>query len=506
MGAGARVAGSLEWVLLSKIPPRGVGDRPSVYEVWVTSPYDSTTMTDDPLMPPGDLVSRLPAPWKGLATGVCGTLAAAGYQGWIVGGAVRDLLLGREIKDVDLVSAARPEVVEGLFDRTVAVGKSFGVIVVVVDGEEVELATFRRERGYSDRRRPDEVEYAATPEEDAGRRDFTCNAIYLDPLSGEVRDPAGGVADLRTGVLRAVGDAAGRFREDGLRILRMARFASTLELEPAPGLLAAAVSESEALIGVSAERVREELSKMVAGGRPSRALELLVEGGHAERSLPSMGSTEDVCLRLEILRRLEVRFLSASRRAGAEEAPPLPSWEMALAALFGPLVAEVGSHPTDEPTGESADQLGERLVELRCSREERRVVAEISGTAAALVAASVAQQATGSPEGAEACGRWVQLWRRPARPAAVEVARAGVYVRGGEAAEADLLNSLGALEQLHSRAREVPVMLTAGDLQDLGVPRGPELGRLLNRVQRASLGGAFTDRTGALAWVQLQIR
>jgi len=461
-------------------------------------------------MPAGDLVSRLPAPWRGLASSVCETLAAAGHRGWVVGGAVRDLLLGRAIKDVDLVSGALPDVVEGLFDRTVAVGKSFGIIVVVMDGEEVELATFRRERGYSDRRRPDEVEYASAPEEDAGRRDFTCNAIYLDPLTGEVRDPVGGVADLRAGVLRAVGDAAGRFREDGLRILRMARFASTLGLEPAPGLLAAAKGEGGSLAGVSAERVREELCKMMLGGRPSRALELLVEGGHADRSLPAMGTPEEVRLRLEVLRTLEAGAGGVHLEPGAESAPSKTMWEEGLAALFGPVLPATpgGQNLASE---DAVGQLGDRLAQLRCSREERREVTEILAGCSELIAASSVDGAR--PQGLdpavldpEGRGELVQLWRRPSRPSAVALARAWIRVRRGPLAEASLQASLTVLEGLHAGAPEVPTMLTAGDLQELGVPRGPELGRLLHRVQRASLGGAFADRDGALNWARLQLR
>ncbi len=451
-------------------------------------------------MPPGDLTSRLPSPWRGLATGVCETLASAGFQGWIVGGAVRDLLLGRTIKDVDLVSAALPEVVEGLFDRTVAVGKSFGIIVVVLDGVEVEVATFRRERGYSDRRRPDEVEYASSPEEDAGRRDFTCNAIYLDPLTGEVRDPVGGVADLRGGILRAVGDAGGRFREDGLRILRMARFVSTFGLEPAPGLLAAAELEGESLEGVSAERVRDELLKTMGGGRPFRALELLVEGGHASRCLPSMGSEVEVRARLEALRRVEASF--GDRAPGSWGARDAGLWEVGLAVLFGPATWPMAGDSLEE----CLSVLSDRLTELRCSREERREVAEVCvGCAGLLEAASTLDGGAelGDPE---VRGGLVQLWRLPARPAAAVLARAWTEVAGQGAALARLRDALAELESLDASAPQLPVMLTAGDLQDLGVPRGPELGRLLHRVQRASLGGGFTDRDGALAWARRQVR
>lgn len=482
-------------------------------EVWATRTYDSTAMPDEPTPLPADLVSRLPERWAQLATGICGTLARAGHRGWIVGGAVRDLLLDRDIKDVDLVSAALPEEVEGLFERTVAVGKSFGIIVVVMDGAEVELATFRRERGYSDRRRPDEVEYAAAPEEDAGRRDFTCNAIYLDPLTGELRDPVGGLADLRAGVLRAVGDPGGRFREDGLRILRMARFHAALELEPAPGLLAAAEAERASLAGVSAERVREELQKMLRGARAHRALQVLVNGGHAAAVLPSMGRDAAVASRLRVLAALgalwdqEPRAVVDSNKAAGDEPTASWRWELGLSALFGPLERVIEGAEQAEP----AAALVPSLEALRCSREERRVVTELSIGCEALRSLAAKPRPGGLsdvalPVGAEARGGLIQLWRRPTRAASAQLAQALEATLSGEAAGRRLESILGLLSELESEAPLVPVTLSAGDLQDLGVPRGPLLGALLGRVQRASLGGAFEDRPGALAWVEGQVR
>jgi tRNA nucleotidyltransferase/poly(A) polymerase len=194
-------------------------------------------------------------------------LAGAGHRVWLVGGAVRDLALGRQPKDLDLASAAVPEEVERLFDRTVSVGREFGTVLVLAGGRELQHTTFRSESGYADRRHPDRVAYGSSLEGDARRRDFTCNALYLDPLADEFRDPEGGLEDLRAGRLCAVGDAAERFREDGLRLIRMARFAARLDLEPAPELVAAARAEAGALEGVSPERTLGELERIFSGPR-----------------------------------------------------------------------------------------------------------------------------------------------------------------------------------------------------------------------------------------------
>ena len=164
-------------------------------------------------------LERLPVELAGAARACAETLTAAGQRAWIVGGAVRDLALGRTPKDVDLATAAVPEELERLFPRSHAVGRAFGTVVVHTVGEiDVEITTFRREADYADGRRPNTVSFGTSLEEDAQRRDFTCNALYLCALDGEFRDPTGGLDDLRAGVLRCVGDPARRFAEDAPQI------------------------------------------------------------------------------------------------------------------------------------------------------------------------------------------------------------------------------------------------------------------------------------------------
>ena len=153
------------------------------------------------------------------------TLRADGHQAYVVGGCVRDQLLGAQPKDWDVATSARPEQVEALFPRTIGVGKSFGVILVVLDGHESEVATFRGESEYSDGRHPDSVHFTDA-EEDARRRDFTINALFYDPEEQCVLDFVGGLADLDAHLLRTVGEPEERFAEDHLRLLRAVRFAA----------------------------------------------------------------------------------------------------------------------------------------------------------------------------------------------------------------------------------------------------------------------------------------
>lgn len=166
-----------------------------------------------------------------LAEQICRTLRGAGHQAYLVGGCVRDLLLGRAPADYDVATDATPDRVQELFPHSLAVGAQFGVILVAEDSEagepvQVEVATFRSDLGYSDGRHPDRVVYTASAAEDAQRRDFTINALLLDPDTQEVFDFVGGREDLRAGIIRAIGRPEARFREDKLRLVRAVRFAA----------------------------------------------------------------------------------------------------------------------------------------------------------------------------------------------------------------------------------------------------------------------------------------
>src|SRR5712671_5062535 len=217
-------------------------------------PDATTTRLPDPaLVPPAVL-------------GVLRTLRGANKQGWLAGGAVRDLLRiaeGEKLtppQDFDVATDARPEEVQRLFPRTVPTGIAHGTITVLADEQHnVEVTTFRGEGPYLDGRRPGSVTFLGDIEGDLARRDFTVNAIAWDPLLDDLRDPFGGVGDLERRRLRAVGDPLARFREDGLRPLRAVRFAATLRLALDPPTRLAIPQALDVFARVAMERVREEL-------------------------------------------------------------------------------------------------------------------------------------------------------------------------------------------------------------------------------------------------------
>lgn len=240
------------------------------------------------------------------------TLRAAGYDAYLAGGCVRDLLLGREPEDYDVATSATPDAVLQMFPRTFAVGAHFGVVLVASEtggvcksgspGEScvTEVATFRSDGIYSDGRHPDEVRYTKTAEEDVQRRDFTINGLLLDPLRDRdnlrsaVLDYVGGMRDLEAGIIRAIGRPENRFEEDQLRLLRAVRFAARFGFEIEPATLAAMQKLAARILAVSRERIREELTRMLTEGRARRAFELLDETDLLVQVLPEVTKMKGV--------------------------------------------------------------------------------------------------------------------------------------------------------------------------------------------------------------------
>jgi len=231
---------------------------------------------------------------RDLSKAAVARLREAGFAAYLVGGCVRDLLLGFEPKDYDLATAARPEQVQLLFPGSVLVGAQFGVVLVREGSVQVEVATFRSDHEYQDGRRPMEVTFETDAKADVLRRDFTINALLLDPESGEVIDYVYGLADLAGHSVRAIGNAERRFLEDHLRLLRAVRFAARLNFTIEAETLAAVRRNAARIGSVSAERVRDELSLMLTSANPRRAFELLDETGLLLEILPEVKALQGV--------------------------------------------------------------------------------------------------------------------------------------------------------------------------------------------------------------------
>jgi poly(A) polymerase len=240
---------------------------------------------------------------KQAATDIVRDLRQHGYQAYLVGGCVRDLLLGREPADYDVATDATPDEVIALFPRTWAVGAQFGVVLVPIAAEHeehppddykggksraVEVATFRSDGRYADGRHPDQVSYTKRPEDDVQRRDFTINGLLLDPETNQVLDYVGGRRDLDAQIIRTIGDPDRRFAEDKLRLLRAVRFAARFAYDIDPQTLDSIRRLAPEIHQVSRERIRDEIVKMLTEGHARRAFELLDQTGLLAEVLPEI--------------------------------------------------------------------------------------------------------------------------------------------------------------------------------------------------------------------------
>lgn len=214
-------------------------------------------------------------------------LKKAGHEAYWAGGCVRDMLIGVEPKDFDIVTSAKPDEIENLLEHTIPVGKKFGVILAIKNGHNFEIATFRSDSGYSDGRRPDAITFT-NAKEDALRRDFTINGLFYDPTEDKILDYINGQEDLKEGLIKFIGDPEQRILEDNLRILRAVRFRNALNMQYAPDTYQAIKKHVHLIKNISTERIADELNKMIMGKNAGRAFEELFEIGALEILIPEL--------------------------------------------------------------------------------------------------------------------------------------------------------------------------------------------------------------------------
>jgi tRNA nucleotidyltransferase/poly(A) polymerase len=425
-----------------------------------------------------------------LANSICLRLQQNGHQALLVGGCVRDLLLGREPADYDVTTDAPPRRVMELFPESIAVGAQFGVVLVPRDGLNVEVATFRSDVGYSDGRHPDRVVYSNTPEEDVRRRDFTINGLLMRHDTGEILDFVGGQGDLKAGVLRAIGEADLRFREDKLRMLRAIRFAARFEFEIEHKTFAAIRRHAGAVTDVSRERIRDELTKLLTEGAARAGFELLEKSWLLSVVLPEVAAMKGVAQPPQYHPEGDVWTHTLLMIEGL----PLGS---SPTLAWGVLLHDVGKPPTFKPVSETGDRIrfdhhvdvGVRIAEAICRRY--RFSTEESEQIVALVAnhmrfMAVEQMRTSTLK------RFVRLPRFP------------------EHLELHRLDCLSSHRHLDSYAMvrrflaETPAeevrpqrVLTGTDLREMGYIPGPLFSEILRAVEDAQLEGQISTKREA---------
>jgi len=216
-----------------------------------------------------------------------------GFKAFWVGGCVRNLLLNLPPEDIDIATDAKPEEIIKIFKKTVKVGMEFGVVIVFLNGIKTEVATFRSDGEYIDHRHPKQIHFS-TPRDDANRRDFTINGLFYDPIKKEILDFVKGKEDLKTGIIRAIGNPLERIEEDALRIMRAVRFAVRFNFKIEPKTFKAIQENAEFLRNISADRIRIELLKMLQGPRPGDAIKILEESGILLVILPEVSAMKGV--------------------------------------------------------------------------------------------------------------------------------------------------------------------------------------------------------------------
>ncbi len=430
-----------------------------------------------------------------LAEQICATLRQHRHQAYFVGGCVRDLELGREPADYDVCTDARPDRVQELFPRSLAVGAKFGVILVLEEGAQVEVATFRSDIGYSDGRHPDQVVYSDSPQEDVRRRDFTINGLLMDSAKGEVLDYVGGRADLRAGIVRAIGDPRLRFAEDKLRMMRAVRFAARFGFQIEPETMTAAQSLAAQITQVSQERIRDELTKLLTEGAARRAFELLDETGLLAVVMPDIARMKGVEQPPQFHPEGDVWIHT---RMMLEKLPPHCSPTLA----WGVLLHDVGKPPTFAPaTGPGTRirfdghvEVGARMAEhicreLRFSNEDIEQVERLVANHLRFKDVKEMRAAT--------LKRFVRLPR---------------FEEHLELHRLDCLASHGSLEAYNFVQRFLmetppekvypPKLVTGDDLKGMGLVPGPRFREILRAVEDAQLEGRLQDRESALQFAR----
>ncbi len=432
------------------------------------------------------------SPMESTARGIVARLRAQKHIAYFAGGCVRDLLRGERPKDFDVATDARPEQVQKIFPRTYAVGAHFSVIVVLENGMQFEVATFRSDGVYLDGRRPAEVHFA-TAEEDAARRDFTINGMFFDPATEEVIDFVGGREDLQAGLVRAIGDPGQRFAEDRLRILRAVRFATVLGFVIEEATWQALVRQAASIEEISAERIREELVRIFLSPQRARGWDLLDASGLMKTVLPELEAMKECEQPPQFHPEGDV-FIHT--RIMLEMLPAQSSLPLVLSVLFH----DIGKPPTStvDDTGRirfnGHDRVGAEMTEalmqrLRFSR------AEIDATVEA-----VRQHMVFKDVPKMRVAKLKRFMARPTFPDELELHRVDCASSHGMLDNYEFLQAKG--EEFANEPIIPPPLVRGDDLIALGLRPGPKFGEILEAVETRQLEGELRDRETALAWVR----
>lgn len=433
-------------------------------------------------------------PLRKAAEEVVRALAGAGHTAYLVGGCVRDRLLGYPVKDMDIATSARPDEVLRLFPDAWEVGAAFGVVLVRREGFSFEVATFRRDGSYRDGRRPESVCFTDA-EEDARRRDFTMNGLFEDPFSvppGRVVDYVGGVADIRARVLRCIGEPDLRFKEDSLRLMRAVRFAVTREVQVEAETYAALGRNAPLLARIAPERIREELDRILLSPGRKRGVEMLVETGLMKHVMPEIYAMIG-CSQPPRWHPEGDVYAHTLMMLGAlgEDGSPV-SLELALGVLL---------HDIGKPPCRRVDETGR----IRFSGHDKEGAAMARGMLRRLKYSNAVTDAVCAMVERHMSFMNVRQMKKSTLRTFMSAPR---FREELELHRLDCLSSNGlmdnwqflrdALDSYRETPLVPPPLATGRDLVNLGLTPGPEFGRWLSRLKELQLEGTLRTRKEAL--------
>ncbi len=412
-------------------------------------------------------------------------LKECGYEAVFAGGCVRDMLLQDTPGDYDIATTARPKEVEAIFERTIPVGRQFGVMLVVLDGCSYEVATFRSETGYSDGRRPDRIRYAGM-KEDAQRRDFTINGMFFDPLAERLVDLVGGEQDLRESLLRTIGEPHDRFSEDYLRLLRAVRFAARLDLNIEPDTEQAIKALKHLVVEVAPERLCDELRAVLTDRAPGRAVRLMDRLGMLTEIFPELEDCRG-CEQPENYHPEGDVFRHTLLTV--EKLGPNPDFPVAMAALLHDIGKPAASIETPKKFPEH-ERIGAEIAKkvcrrLRTTRKETDRIAWLVKMHMYFKDAEKMKDST-----------LRRLYANDGFDQLVQLSYADAMASWKQTGHIEYV--LKKRDELSEKEVSPQPLISGYDLLERGYKEGEELGRILEHVYELQLNGDLSDRKEAL--------
>ena len=437
---------------------------------------------------------------KQTAIEIVKTLQKHGYKAFFAGGCVRDMIMGKVSIDYDIATSALPQDIINLFGKTIPVGVQFGVVIVVKDGHNFEVATFRTEGSYSDGRHPDYVAFS-TPEDDVKRRDFTINGLLYDPVKNEILDYVGGKEDISKGIIRTIGNPAERFTEDKLRMIRAARFACRFNFPIHEDTRRAIIQLAQNIHVVSAERIREELEKILTGTNPHIGIKLLDELCLLEEILPEVSSMKGVRQPENFHPEGDVfvhTLLCLSKLAPVpEQGMERPSWTFAMGILLHDIGKTITFEESDRIRFNLHEKVGADMTAKICDR------LKTSNAEKDRIVWLVLKHLYFKDAQKMRLSKLKRLFAEEGYPALAALCRIDALASSGDLSDYHYCQEMFS-KLSHEEVKPKP-LITGHDLIDMGLKPGPVFKDILTKIEDEQLEGNLNTKEAAIEKVKTLI-